>query len=87
MKSHSVVNEPLVVVFSSSNYDGELEAMGIKSLLDANDIPAILAGPHTLPNLAFQIQVPEHLVERAEQVIRDSRQDGRAAADEAEASS
>lgn len=77
-------NEPMAVVFSSSSFDGELEAMAIKSVLDANDIPAILSGPHILPNLPFQIEVPAHLFEKAEQVIRDSRQDGRRSADEGE---
>jgi hypothetical protein len=78
-------NEPTAVVFSSSSFDGELEAMGIKNVLDANDIPSILSGPHILPNLPFQIEVPAHLLEKAEQLIRDSRQDGRRAADEGEA--
>ncbi|HYA17017.1 MAG TPA: DUF2007 domain-containing protein [Bryobacteraceae bacterium] len=78
-------NEPTAVVFSSPNFDGELEAMAIKSLLDANNIPAILSGPHIMPNLPFQVEVPAHLLEKAEQLIRDSRQNGRRAADEAEA--
>ena len=78
-------NEPMAVVFSSSNFDGELEAMAIKSVLDANDIPSILSGPHILPNLPFQVEVPAHLTEKAEQVLRDARQDGRRAADEGEA--
>lgn len=78
-------NEPMAVVFNSSNFDGELEAMAIKSVLDANDIPAILSGPHILPNLPFQIEVPAHLVAQAEQLIRDARQNGRQAADEGEA--
>ena len=32
-------------VFSSSNHDGEMEAMAIKGLLDSNDIPAMIVGP------------------------------------------
>lgn len=75
----------MVVVFSSANYDGELEAMGIKSVLDSNDIPNILVGPHMLPNLSFQVQVPAHLLAQAEQLIRAARQDGRHAADVGEA--
>jgi hypothetical protein len=78
-------NELMAVVFSSSNFDGELEAMSIKSVLDANDIPAMVVGAHSLPSLEFQVQVPEHLLAQAEQVIRDARQDGRRAADEGEA--
>lgn len=78
-------SEPMAVAFRSANFEGEMEALAVKALLDANGIPAILSGPHTLPNLAFEIQVPEHLVATAEQLIRDSRQDGRHAADAAEA--
>lgn len=74
----------MLPVFSSSNYDAEMEAMAVKGVLDANEIPAILVGPHVLPMLEFQVQVPEHLLDRARQLIRDSRQAGRRAADEAE---
>jgi hypothetical protein len=77
-------SEPTAVVFSSSNFDGELEAMAIKSVLDANNIPAILSGPHILPNLPFQVEVPAHLLDKAEQLLRDARQDGRRSADEGE---
>lgn len=74
-------------VFSSSNHDAEMEAMAIKGLLDSNDIPALVVGPQMLPNLEFQVQVSEDLLERARQTIRDARQGGRQAADEAEAAS
>lgn len=58
--------------------------MAVKGVLDANEIPAILIGPHVLPMLEFQVQVPAHLLDQARQVIRDSRQAGRRAADDAE---
>ncbi len=74
-------------VFSSSNHDAEMEAMAIKGLLDSNDIPAVVVGPQILPNLEFQVQVPDDLLDRARQTIRDARQGGRQAADEAEAAS
>ena len=75
----------MVAVFSSSNHDGEMEAMAVKGVLDSNKIPAMIVGPHMLPNLAFQVQVPEHLLETARQLIKDARQGGRKAAAEAEA--
>jgi len=75
----------MVAVFSSSNHDGEMEAMSIKGVLDSNDIPAIVVGPHVLPNLEFQVQVPEHLLTEARQLIREARQAGRSAAEEGEA--
>lgn len=74
----------MLPVFSSSNYDAEMEAMAVKGVLDANDIPAILVGPHVLPMLEFQVQVPEHLLDQARQLLRDARQGGRKAADESE---
>lgn len=77
----------MVAVFSSSNHDGEMEAMAIKGVLDSTGIPSILVGPHVLPNLEFQVQVPAHLADEAQQLIRAARQDGRRVADEAEAAS
>jgi hypothetical protein len=73
------------VVFSSSNHDGEMEAMAIKGLLDANNIPAMVVGPHVLPTLEFQVQVPADLLDKAKHTIREARQGGRRAASEAEA--
>jgi hypothetical protein len=78
-------DEPMAVVFSSSNFDAELEAMGIKNVLDGNRIPCIVSGPHVMPNLPFEVQVPEHLLAQAKDVLRLSQQDGRRAADEGEA--
>ncbi len=85
-KTHALgKNEAMVTVFTSANFEGELEAMGIKSVLDGNSIPCIFSGPHVLPNLAFQIQVPAHLLGEAEALIRAARQDGRKAAARGEA--
>jgi hypothetical protein len=78
-------DEGMVPVFSSSNHDAEMEALAIKGVLDSNEIPALIVGPHVLPNLEFQVQVPEHLLEDAKQLIRDARQGGRQAAAEGEA--
>jgi hypothetical protein len=75
----------MMAVFSSSNHDAEMEAITIKGVLDSSGIPAIVVGPHVLPNLEFQVQVPEELLQEARNIIRDARQDGRRAASEAEA--
>jgi hypothetical protein len=74
-------------VFSSSNHDAEMEAMAIKGVLDSNGIPAEIVGSHVLPALEFQVQVPQEVLEQARLAIREARQDGRRAADEAEAAS
>jgi hypothetical protein len=78
-------NEGMTPVFSSSNHDAEMEALAIKGVLDSNDIPAMIVGPHVLPNLEFQVQVPQHLLAQARQLIREARQGGRRAAAEGEA--
>jgi hypothetical protein len=78
-------DEGFTPVFSSSNHDAEMEAMAIKGVLDSNDIPATIVGPSVLPVFEFQVQVPQHLLDRARQLIREARQGGRRSADEAEA--
>ena len=77
--------EPLVPVFSSQNHDAEMEALAVKGIMDANGVPAVLAGPHILPNLEFQVQVPEHLAAEAQRLIDEARAAGPQAALEAEA--
>jgi hypothetical protein len=83
--TEALPDEGMTPVFSSSNHDAEMEAMAIKGVLDSNDIPAMIVGPHVLPTLEFQVQVPEHLLALAQQMIREARQGGRQAAEEAEA--
>ena len=78
-------DEGMTPVFSSSNHDAEMEALAIKGVLDSNGVPAMIVGPSLLPNLEFQVQVPEHLLTQARQLIREARQGGRRAADEGEA--
>ena len=79
--------ESFVSIFSSSNHDGEMEALTIKAILDASGISAMVVGPHVLPSFEFQVQVPEHLAAQARQVIEEARQAGPQAADEAELAS
>jgi hypothetical protein len=83
--TEALPDEGMTPVFSSSNHDGEMEAMAIKGVLDSNGIPAMIVGPQVLPTLEFQVQVPEHLLAEAKQAIRDARQGGRRAAAEGEA--
>jgi len=85
MANDAFPNEGMAAVFSSSNHDAEMEALAIKGVLDANDVPAVLVGPHVLPSLEFHVLVPEHLLADAKRLLRDARQDGRRAAVEGEA--
>jgi hypothetical protein len=77
-------NEQMTPVFSSSNHDAEMEALAIKGVLESSGVPAVIVGPRVLPNLEWQVQVPQHLLADAREFIRMARQDGRRAADEAE---
>ena len=83
--NEALPDEGFTPVFSSSNHDAEMEALAIKGVLDANNIPAMIVGPSVLPTFEFQVQVPQHLLDQARQLIREARQGGRRAADEAEA--
>ena len=47
----------------------------------------MLVGPHMLPNLDFQVHVPENQLEQAQKIIDDARLAGPRAAEEAEAES
>jgi len=77
-------DEGMAAAWSSSNHNGEMEAMAIKGVLESNGIPAMIVGPQMLPNLEFQVQVPEHLLGEAARMIREALQAGPAAAAEAE---
>jgi hypothetical protein len=77
--------EEMVAVFSSSNHDAEMEVMTIKGMLEASGVPAMVVGPHVLPNLEFQVQVSQELAGKAQDLIAEARAAGPAAAAEAEA--
>ena len=77
--------EEMVVVFSSSNHDAEMEAGTIKGLLDASGVPAMVVGSHVLPSLEFEVQVSKELAHKAHELIKEARAAGPSAAAEAEA--
>jgi len=83
--NEALQDEGFTPVFSSSNHDAEMEAMAIKGVLDSNNVPAMIVGPSVLPTFEWQVQVPQHLLDSARQLLREARQGGRRAADEAEA--
>jgi Putative prokaryotic signal transducing protein len=65
----------------------EMEAMGIKNLLESNGIAAVLVGDSVLPNFPFEVRVARDQVERARVLIADAEKVGPAAADEGERAS
>ena len=62
----------------------EMEAMGIKNLLESNGIATVLVGDSVLPNFPFEVRVARDQVLRARVLIADAEKRGPAAADEAE---
>jgi hypothetical protein len=77
----------MVTLFSSSNHDGEQEALAIHSLLESEGIPSMVVGPSVIPSLEFRVEVPRERLEEAEKIVADARAAGPTAADEAEAAS
>jgi len=77
----------MVPVFSSSNHDGEMEAMNVHGILEANGIESMMIGPSTIPSLEFQVQVSKADLETAQRILAEAVQAGPAAAAEAEAAS
>jgi hypothetical protein len=75
----------MVTLFSSSNYDAEMEATAIHSLLESNGIPSVLVEPGPLPVLEFEVQVPREHVEEARRILTEAQAAGPDAAAEAEA--
>jgi hypothetical protein len=63
---------------------GEMEATGIKNVLEANGIAAVIVGDTVLPNLGFEVRVPRDEVDVARELIAEAQSAGPAAAEEAE---
>jgi hypothetical protein len=76
----------LVEVYQGSGTTGEMEAMSVRSVLDANHIPSVVVGTPELPNLPFSVKVPLAFEYQALQTLEEAKAAGPAAADaEAEA--
>ena len=54
--SHSMDVE---TVFSALGVTAEVEALGVRSVLDANGIPNVYVSPPQYPNLRFVVKVPK----------------------------
>jgi hypothetical protein len=52
----------------------EMEAIALKTLLEANDIEAVIFGASQLPNLPYQVHVPASRLVEATALVRDARQ-------------
>lgn len=74
----------LVAVFEALGTEAEMEAIAIHSILQANEIPAVLVGSSSLPNLPFQVKVPQDQVEQAQACLKEAKAAGPLGADEAQ---
>lgn len=74
----------LETIFSAIGATAEVEAMGIRSVLDANGIPTVFVSPPQYPNLRFVVKVPHRYLEQAERILAEARAAGPEAAEEAE---
>ena len=77
----------LETVFNAQGPSAEMEAMSIRSVLEASGIAAVLVGSSYLPNLSFRVSVAKDLAEKALQIIAEAKLAGPAAAEEAEQAS
>jgi hypothetical protein len=76
----------LVPVFGEEGSGRELEALQIKSILDAGGISAVVIGDSRYPNLGYQVRVAKEQEPRARQLIQEALAAGPASAEEAERS-
>ena len=76
----------MVPVYDSQTIDSEVEAEVIRGILEANNIPALLAR-NPFPPLGFEVQVPRSRLDEAQRVIAAQEAAGPEAAAEAEAAS
>jgi hypothetical protein len=74
----------LVTVAQTEGTTGELEATGIKSILDANGINSFVVGSAAIPTLGFEVKVAREDVALAEAAIAEAEDVGPEGALEAE---
>lgn len=79
----------MVTVFRSApgTAGADSEALTVKGLLEAADIPAVLVGDARFPNLSEHVRVPALQAAEARRVIAEALAEGPEAADEEEAES
>lgn len=74
----------MVTVFSSQEYNAEMVATQIRSILDVNNIPSVMVSGSMFPSLEFQVRVPRDRVDDARRAIAAAEEAGPSAAEEAE---
>jgi hypothetical protein len=74
----------MVTVFSSQEYNAEMVATEIRSILEAHGIPSVMVSSSMFPNLPFEVRVPRERLEEARQALAAAAEAGPSAAEQAE---
>ena len=72
------------IYHSEGSPTAEVEAIGIKNVLEANGIAAVIVGDSVLPNFPFEVRVAREQADRARALVEEASKAGPAAAEEAE---
>jgi hypothetical protein len=79
--SHSL---DLETVFERVGTTAEMEALAVRSVLDAAGVASVLVGSSAIPNFPFTVKVPRSSIDQARTAIEEARSAGPAGAEEAE---
>ncbi len=71
-EAEEVDTSPALDLETIASAASEMEAMGIKNLLESNGIAAVLVGDSVLPNFPFEVRVAHDQVDRARLLIADA---------------
>src|SRR3954462_6313522 len=63
-----------VAVYSGQGAEAEMEAISIRSVLEANGIPCVVIGSQQIPSLPFEVRVPMSRLEEARSVLEEIRE-------------
>ncbi len=74
----------LETVFAADGATAEMQALAIRGILDAAQVPSVMVGTSTIPSLPFEVRVPRDRMEQALILIAEAEAAGPAAAEEAE---
>jgi metal-sulfur cluster biosynthetic enzyme len=88
-KKHDQTDETLTIVFEGAGTSAEMEAQAVHGLLESNGIESMLVRENVteLPVGKVEVRVVASEARHAQEVIREGKQAGPSAADEAEAES
>lgn len=72
----------LETIFTAIGATAEVEALGVRSVLEANGIQTVFISPPLYPNLRFVVKVPKNQFGQALTVLEEARAAGPQAAEE-----